>query len=369
MDRISIGDLQLSQAAKDNLDSVIRSNRVTEHKMVRRFEDAWAEYIGVSHCVAMSSGWGALVVALSAARILLDLEPKAAVLTTPLTYIATISAILCAGLYPAFTDVDPETFCMVGKFYPSLALPVDLMGYAAKIPPGPVIEDAAEAHGTIDAHGRKCGSRGWAGCFSFYVAHNIQAGEMGCITTNDREFAALCRSLKAQGRACTCRVCTRSTYCPHTDETDPRFTHERWGYNFKSNEFAAAIALAQVAEADEIKERRLDNVDILNSLLVGMCRYGLRLPYFDERVSYMGYPLVLDDWHDREKVCRELEKQGIETRPLFGAVHRQPAWKYPVGRYPIAERLGRQGFYIGCHQYLSRGDLNYMAEVIRGVLA
>ena len=375
--RVSIGDLRLSQSAKDNLDTVIRSGRVTEHKMVRRFEDAWADYIGVDHCVAVSSGWGALVTALSAAKIMLH-PPTDAVLTTPLSYIATTSAIWLADMYPVFDDVSPDTMCIQRQDTVwDIALPVDLMGYASDIPDGTlaVIEDAAEAHGTVAPDGKKCGARSLAGCFSFYVAHNVQAGEMGCITTDNKDFAQLCRQLKAQGRACKCRVCIRGTgHCPDSGPSDPRFRHEYPGFNFKSNEFAAAIALSQANKADIIKQQRLDNVQYLSAMLANTL--GIHLPYLDDRVSYMAYPLILDDNISRKDICWALENLGIETRPLFGVVYQHPAWHRFMpeyrnldGCFPVAERLGSQGFYIGCHQYLTTDDLKYAAEAIKEILS
>jgi dTDP-4-amino-4,6-dideoxygalactose transaminase len=111
---------------------------------------------------------------------------------------------------------DPETFCAI--------LPVHLMGYPCDLDPlsavaekyGLVLlEDAAQAHGSL-YKGKRCGSIGRAGAFSFYIAHNIQAGEMGCVTTNDPEIARLVKKIKANGRECDCPVCIRvQGKCPH----------------------------------------------------------------------------------------------------------------------------------------------------------
>jgi len=299
-------------------------------------------------------------------RILHDIPAGARVLTTPLTYIATTSAIWAAGLEPEFADVNPVTFSM---FAPAdrITLPVDLFGYPADIEPGGLcIEDACEAHGTVALDGQKCGARGAAGCFSFCVAHNIQAGEMGAVTTDSREFADLCRSLKAQGRACTCRVCTRAKgTCPQGGGPDPRFTHNWPGFNFKSNEFAAAIALAQVEQANSIKLRRWHNVRRLHALLRDTP--GLELPMLDGRVSYMVFPLVLTDGN-RNEICARIQSLGVETRPFFQVVYKQPAYHDGEFHAPVAEHLADQGFYIGCHQYLTDDDLVFAASVIRQVI-
>ncbi len=401
MQVIRVGDFHLGEVERSAILEVLESGRISEGPKVREFETRWAEYVGSRYCVATSSGFGALVVGLQALKYHRDLPPGTKVITSPVTYIADASAIDAVGFEPVFVDIDPETLCVTPESIEAhlssvddpdshaVLLPVDLMGYATRIDEIDVVaqkygcsvfEDAAQAHGTI-YKGHRTGSQALLGCFSFYIAHNIQAGEMGAIVTSDPDLYKLARRLKAQGRACACQVCTRSEgVCPYLDETDtdedddPRFTHELIGFNFKTMEFQATLALTQMDRADEILERRLHNVAYLNERLERFSDI-LQLPHYDENVSYLAYPVVIrDPGSISRKALREgLERRGVETRPLFGSIPtQQPAYAHLreryAGRLPVADHVGRNGLYVGCHQYLTTDELDRMAAAFAEVL-
>jgi len=260
-------------------------------------------------------------------------------------------------------------------------LPVHLMGYTcemdricriAKEHGLFVFEDAAQAHGSRYL-GKTVGSFGDLSDFSFYIAHNIQAGELGAVNTDNPLIRDLVKKIKAHGRMCSCGVCKRAQgSCPYQGKDfDPRFTHDVVGFNFKSNEFSTAIALKRIKTIGEINSRRRANVQYLNG---GLKRFErvLQLPLHSEDVSYLGYPLVLKDG-GREKLTAQLEERGIETRPLFGCIPlQQPAYGYLKeqysGKLPNAEYLGRQGFYIGCHQDVTQLDLDYIIKSFGEIL-
>ncbi|MEK6527691.1 MAG: DegT/DnrJ/EryC1/StrS family aminotransferase, partial [Nitrospirota bacterium] len=270
-------------------------------------------------------------------------------------------------------------------------LPVHLMGYPNDMDEineiaGKhnlfVFEDSAQAHGTL-YKGRKAGSLGLLADFSFYIAHNIQAGELGCVTTNDEKLYRTIIQLKANGRMCDCSVCTRAKgICPSSsklgsdkdDDYDPRFTHEYISFNFKTMEFPAALAVSQVKKADRIFKKRQENVLYLNKGLKSFEKF-FDLPVFDENVSYLAYPITIKKGADiKRKWLREkLEENGIENRPLFGCVPtQQPAYSYLKELYkdklPVADFIGKNSFYIGCHQYLEQEDLDYVVSVFKKVL-
>jgi dTDP-4-amino-4,6-dideoxygalactose transaminase len=300
------------------------------------------------------------------------------------------------GLEPVFVDISPVDFSILPQKIEehlenandpdnySIILPVHLMGYPcdtdeinriAKKYDLVVFEDSAQAHGSL-YHGRKTGSLSLLSAFSFYIAHNIQAGEMGAVLTDDEKLMNLMRKLKANGRICDCPVCTRPKgYCPYfplhddDDDFDPRFVHDTIGYNFKIMEFQAALGISQVKKADFIFEKRQYNVNFLNQHLE---KYSdeLQLPAFSKDVSYLAYPIVVKKRSEftRKYLREELEKNGIENRPLFGCIPtQQPAYDYLKGEYegkiPDAEYIGKNAFYIGCHQYLNQGDLEYIVDI------
>ena len=399
--RISVGDFQIGTEERAAINEVLDTGRISEWKKVNEFETLFADYINTKYCVAVHSGTSALIVGLSA--LINDsrfskVKKGSKVITTPLTYAATINAIVLAGLEPVFIDVDPNNFSILPQKIEehlesvndlenySIILPVHLMGYPCDIDEINriaekydliVLEDSAQAHGSL-YKGQRTGSLSLISIFSFYIAHNIQAGEMGAVMTDDEELISLMRKLKANGRVCDCPVCTRPNgYCPYfsqDDDYDPRFVHDVIGYNFKVMEFEAALGVSQLKKADFIFEKRQENVHSLNEHLD---KYSddLQLPAFSKDVSYLAYPIVIKEHSKftRKHLREELEKNGIESRPLFGCIPtQQPAYKHLQveyeGKLPNAEFLGKNAFYIGCHQYLEREDLDCVVKVFDQIL-
>ncbi|MGR3174113.1 MAG: DegT/DnrJ/EryC1/StrS family aminotransferase [Candidatus Scalindua sp.] len=402
--RISVGDFQFGAEERAAINEVLDAGRLSEWKKVNEFERLFADYINTKHCVAVNSGTSALIVGLSA--LIYDSRfPKvrkgSKVITTPLTYVATINAIVLTGLEPVFVDVDPNNFSILPQKIEehlknaddpenySIILPVHLMGYPCDMDEIKriaeeydliVLEDSAQAHGSL-YKGQKTGSLSLLSIFSFYIAHNIQAGEMGAVATDDEKLTSLMRKLKANGRMCDCPVCTRPNgYCPYfpqdeDEDFDPRFVHDVIGYNFKIMEFEAALGVSQLKKADFIFEKRQNNVRFLNERLD---KYSddLQLPAFSKDVSYLAYPIVIKEHSKftRKYLREELEKNGIENRPLFGCVPtQQPAYKYLQvkyeGKIPNAEYIGKNAFYIGCHQYLNQDDLEYVVSIFEKIFS
>ncbi|MCX9011230.1 MAG: DegT/DnrJ/EryC1/StrS family aminotransferase [Candidatus Methanoperedens sp.] len=400
---IHVGDFILEKDEKSAVNEVLDSGRLSEGKKVREFELALAEFIGTKYAIAVSSGTSALIAGLTALLYSQNspVKPGTNVITAPVTYISTSSAIVKTGLNPVFVDIDRRYFGITPESIKehletvddverySLILPVHLMGYPcdmdginkiAKKYGMQTFEDSAQAHGTI-YKGRKTGSLSLLADFSFYIAHNIQAGELGAITTDSYDIIRLVKKIKANGRMCDCPICTRAeTGCPKIksyegdDDFDPRFTHDMIGYNFKTMEFQAALGLSQLKKADWITRRRQENVRYLNENLE---KYSdmLQLPEYLDTVSYLAYPIVINkpEKIPRKKLRTSLEKMGVETRPLFGCIPtQQPAYGYLKneyeGRLPNAEYIGLNAFYIGCHQYLDQGDLDYMIQAFNTIM-
>ena len=395
--RIFVGDLRIGTEEKNAILAVLENGRISESKKVKEFENRFADYITRKYCVAVNSGTSALIAGLYA--LLYDerfplVKKGAKVITTPITYIATTNAIVHAGLEPVFADVNLEDYNIDCRQIENLLqnaaegeycmiLPVHVMGLPcdmewinaiAEKHRLVVFEDAAQAHGTL-YKGKKAGSLSLLADFSFYIAHNIQAGEMGAVVTDDVILYRMLKRIKANGRLCDCAVCTRMDgYCRHEDkqmdsDRDPRFLHDLIGFNFKTMEFPAAIGVEQLKKSAEIILRRQENVKLLNSRLEKY-GYAFQLPPLSTDYSYLAYPMLIKDKTGiKRKVLRAfLESKGIESRPLFGCIAtQQPAYAYLAeayrGRLINAEYVGENGFYIGCHQYLSEEDIQYVGDV------
>ena len=370
---IRLGDFQTTQEDEELVLKILRSNKLSEGYYVREFEEKWADFCGTKYCVLTNSGTSALILAL---EVLKKFHTGRRVLTTPLTFIATVNAIVLSGYEPLFSDVNKETFVIEPCIGADVFIPVHLYGYPVDMDKFQfkfMIEDAAEAHGTLYKD-KRVGSIGLMGCFSFYIAHNIQVGDMGAVTTNSGEVYKELKKVKAHGRMCECPICGRlEGHCPHKDaDFDPRFTHTRIAYNFKTTEIQAALGINQIKHVEEIIKKRQENVQYLNEGLSGIKE--LQLPIYSDKVSYLAYPVILKEPGIlRNPFLNKLTKAGVENRPLFACIPlQQPAYAHLKerweGKLPNAEWLGNRGFHVGCHQYLKKEELDFMIEAIKKCL-
>lgn len=384
---ILVGDYRIGDAEKKVINEILDSNRITEGKYVAQFEKKFAEVIGTKYCTAVNSGTSALIATLTA-LIYDERFPKikkgAKVITTPITYIATSNAIKLVGLEPIYVDVNLETFdinvdqieALLDGSNPDdycMILPVHLMGYPCDMDSINqiankydlvVFEDTAQAHGS-KYKGKNTGTLSFVADYSFYIAHNIQVGEMGAIVTDDEKLYKLVRQIKANGRMCDCAVCTRSKgVCPRPFGSDPRFLHQFVGYNFKTMDFQAALGLVQLDNFSNIIQKRYENVKFLNDNLKKYEELFI-LPKLSKDFSYLAYPIVVQKNVKVDFLREELTRRGIESRPLFGSIPtKQPAYQDYYEEYkdklPVADYLSENSFYIGCHQYLSQTDLEHI---------
>ena len=399
--RVMVGDFKIGEEERAAINEVLDSGRITEGARVKEFETRLAQYIGTKYAVAVNSGTSALIAGINAIQRLEDEPRRTKVITSPVTYIATTNAITLNGLDPVYVDINPNTFSITpenirahlesvddAEDYLAI-LPVHLMGYpcdmdginaVARDYDLKVIEDSAQALGS-SYNGAMVGNMSQLSVYSFYIAHNVQAGEMGAVGTNSLEIWKKIKQIKSNGRMCDCPICTRQEgRCPKLasnkgeDDFDPRFTHEFVGYNFKTMEFQAALALTQLKKVDEIIRKRQENVKYLNDGLKCFADI-IQLPVYSEDVSYLAYPMVLKEGAkiSRKRIRAELEGIGVETRPLFGCIPtQQPAYNHLKKEYmyklPNANYIGENGFYIGCQQYLTREDLDHVIAGFHQIL-
>jgi len=400
--KVPVGNFIIGKEEKEAINKVLSSGRISEGRFTKQFESEWAKYIGTKFAVAVNSGTSALIAGLLA--LIYDkrfpkIKPGAKVITSPVTYIATANAIKLAGLEPVFVDIDPNDFTLNydqiesllikdGKKQICAIIPVHLFGFPNNMQRLKeishkydivIFEDSAQAHGSL-FNGKKVGSLSLLSEFSFYIAHNIQAGELGVVNTDDPFLYRLIKKIKANGRMCDCAECLRyKGLCKHSKgdiifEVDPRFHHELIGYNFKTTEFQTALALSQLKHADEIFRKRSFNVKYLNSKL-NKYKDLIQPPHYSKNVSYLAYPIIIKDQRviSKRSIRKHLEERGIETRSLFGCIpNQQPSFKEYHKIYkdllPNADFVGNNGFYIGCHQYLSKQDLDYIVKVFGEIL-
>ena len=383
--QIGVGGLALGPNEKEYLQQAIESNRLSYGPFSKRFEAAFAKEHDCRFATFCNSGTSALHMAIAALKELEGWDDGDEIVVPATTFIATSNAVLHHNLQPVFVDVDARTYnidpILIEEKITSRTralIPVHMMGLPADMDP---IIDIAKRHRlrliedscqTMFAtyKGRKVGSLGDIGCFSTYIAHFIVAGIGGFATTNNPELATILRSLMNHGRDCI--------YLSIDDDKDlsedklyqvidRRFSFVRLGYNFRATEMEAAIGLAQLENKDAIIHSRRTNAQFFIEGLSELRDY-LQLPYIppNHEHLFMLFPLVVKKG-TKKKLLRFLELNLIETRDLFPLIN-QPFYVELFGnleyKYPVSKRLLEQGFYIGCHQYLTADDCKYIVSKI-----
>lgn len=364
--RINFGDLKIGRIAKCKIREALDKNWISEGANVKEFETEFAKLFGYKYAIATSSGTSACTAALMS---LYDFGAKRGneVIIPATTFVATANAVLAAGFIPRFVDIELETLNINPEKIENVIhadtvaiMPVHLMGKPANMDiinrlaekyGLHVIEDCCESHGA-KYNGRYVGTIGDMGTFSFYSAHLIVAGEGGMVVTNNKRIANIIRSVKSHGRP------TDSIY----------FDFQRYGLNFKTTELTAAVGIEGVYRFEETFRQRKRNLYNLLDKTKDLEKYC----YFlreekNEVISPHAFPIVLKDKkYNRNKLYKYLEKNGIQTKTLFGSLPTQhDAFGFlEQNNFPIAEYVGRNGLHFGIHQYLTDDDLDYMSDTL-----
>ena len=316
-------------------------------KYLDEFERRWAAYCGMKHGIAVSNGTTALEVAVE----LLDLQQGDEVILPTFTIISPAQAVARCGGVPVLVDSEPESWQMdvrqiEAKITPRTRaiLVVHIYGHPADMDPIldiarrhnlTVIEDAAEVHGA-EYKGRKCGGMSPISAFSFYANKLVTTGEGGMVLVQDDALAERARALR--------NLCF---------QRKRRFLHDRLGHNFRLTNLQAALGVAQMERLEQTIERKRAIAHAYAGRLSGLP--GVMFPKEQSwaRSVFWVCGLLLEK-ADPAALADALRAQGVETRPFFLGMHEQPVFQqmgwFHGERYPVAERLARQGLYLpnGC---------------------
>ncbi|MGQ9706448.1 MAG: DegT/DnrJ/EryC1/StrS family aminotransferase [bacterium] len=392
--RITIGTVNIGEKARQLLLDAIVRNRISGGKFVREFEQLIERFHQIRNCVCVSSGTDADTITLFALKEE-GVRDGDEVIMPALNFISVANSAILAGLKPVFVDVSENTFNIIPEKIEErltgntkILLPTHLFGKPVDMDNIMsianahnlfVVEDACEALGTR-YRGKLVGTFGDFGTFSFYVAHIITTGEGGAIITDDDRRDGILRSLRSHGRACACKICmlnVSSSVCPMRfdlekgDLDDKRFYFERVGCSAKMNELEAALGIEQMENIDNIIKKRNENLLYFCELLKHLKEFIVIMEQdTDGFISPLCMPIVIRDGLPvrRQEIVSYLEDRGVETRPMFGSIPtQQPSYRflgYKYGDFPNAEWIGRNGFYVGIHQNITKGDIEYIVENI-----
>ena len=337
------------------------------HEFVGRFESLFAQMHDCEHGIAVANGTLALELALTAAGI----QPGDEVVVPAHSFISTASAVSRVGAIPVFVDIEEETFnidpdkiggalspktrAAIVVHFGGLMADVDRIAKVAGKHDLIVIEDAAHAHGA-EWKGKRAGSFGLCGTFSFQNSKVMSAGEGGIITTNDDEFAARARSLADSGRR----------------PDQGWFRHFELGSNFRITGFQAAILLAQIERLVEQVQRRQKNFDAVREALQ---RPGVRLQQAPESAAphtlYLLAGRIDEELFgvDRNEFVRAMRAEGVPCSPFYPhPLYKNPMYEtlaHRVEPCPVAEQVCRDSFWFPLRTLM--GSKEDALDIIRAI--
>lgn len=338
----------------------------------RRFEQAFAASVGCGYAVSLPSCTSALHLALAA----LDLGEGDEVIVPDITWIATAAAVRYVGATPVFADVDPVTWCLSADALDDCitertraAIAVDLYGglpdwdalHAVADARGLVLlEDAAEAIGA-EYKGRKAGSMGRAGTFSFHGTKTLTTGEGGMLVTDEQALYDRVRVLADHGR----------------EPGDRSFLHRQIAFKYKMSSLQAAFGLAQLERLDEIIDRKRQQFDAYRRRLGELEGVTLNAEPAHTRNTYWMVTAVLDpQFHlGKEELIAELARRNIDSRPFFYPLSSLPAFgEEPEARRArqrnhVSYRISPLGINLPSSLSLTDDQIDTVCDVLIDILA
>ncbi len=337
---------------------VVTSQKFILGEEVAAFEKEVAEYCACTYAIGCASGSDALLLALMAYNI----GPGDRVLTTPYTFFATAAAISRLGATPVFVDIEPDHFNLnpdhaveaIRSRSINAVIPVHLFGACTDLDPIlaaarerdiPVIEDAAQSIGS-EYKGRRAGSIGGIGCFSFFPSKNLGAfGDAGLCTTNDPSIAEQLRSLRVHGS----RV---------------KYYHESIGINSRLDALQAAVLRVKLLYLDTWSDARQRNAELYRELLQSSVILSRAASYQTRHI----YNQFVIQCERRDELRAYLQQNGVGSEIYYPLpLHLQPCFSnlgYKQGDFPVSEKMAKTSIALPIYPELEREDIEYVARMI-----
>ena len=353
--KIKMAWADIDKTAKAYVNDVLDSGWLSRRKYMPRFESEMAKLHGQKYGLMVNSGTDALRIALATLKEVHRWPDRSEVIIPSVTFVATANVVLQNGLLPKFVDVDRFTYNIkpdqiARQITPSTVavIAVHLFGLPADMPAImqiaqvnklKVIEDSCETIGVHKIVGDMA-------AFSTYMAHMIQTGVGGVLTTSNPIYECVARSYMNHGR---------------TDNPN-KFEFERIGYSSRVTEMEAALGCAQLERFEDILTKRNEIAwELWNKLIM---EPYIQCPIITKANSWMLFPIVMLKGN-RDKMMSYLLERGIESRQMMPLTNQKP-YRHLVkkGEFTVAEWINRNGFCLPCHQLITDKEIDYMAETV-----
>jgi perosamine synthetase len=342
--------------------NVLESGQLTLGKNVNEFEKKFAKYLNVKYAVAVSSATAGLHISV----LSLGIKKNDEVIVPAKTFISTANAALYCNAIPKFCDVEDSTFQLDPTKFEKLissktkaVIPVHLGGNVcdmkaiskiAKKYSLSIIEDVAHAHGsTYD--GKKAGTFGDMGVFSFYPDKIMSSSDGGIIVTNNHSIYEKLLLLRNVGR-----------------KQIGKYDYTEIGYNYRMNEIQAILAQEQLKLLPKMLKRRREIAKKYDFEFRDHSEITPQKIFSNVKSGYYAYILKSNQ---AKKIRKKLAEKGIETSPMFETIYKTTAYKKLLRKKPkcsISEKLDTQTFTIPLHPSLSNKQVNYVIEQIKKIM-
>jgi dTDP-4-amino-4,6-dideoxygalactose transaminase len=352
------GDVRM--CVTDAWSTLLDSNRFIGGEAVDRFESQWASYCGTREAIGVANGTDAIQLALRA----MDIAGGDEVIVPANSFVATAEAVILAGATPRFADVDPATLLLTAESLHAAVTSrtkavivvhlfgqmadMDAVSAAAQAAGIAVIEDAAQAHGAT-WRGRRAGSVGQAGCFSFYPGKNLGAfGDAGAIVTSDADLAKRLRALRDHGRV-----------------SGSHFQHGYVGTNSRLDAVQAVVLSAKLEQLDAWNEERRAIAARYRA-----ATSGTAIDLITEALGARGvYHLAVVRMPQRERVRRWLHEQGIETGIHYPTpIHRLAPYQHLSAQpVPVVEQAAEQIMSLPMFPHMTPDQLSHVCRALQAV--
>lgn len=361
---IRLAKPNISEEAISRVGDVLRSGNLVQGKYVSEFEDKLAQYLDVKHAIVVSSATAALHLSLVA----LDIKEGDEVIVPSFTFLATANVVELVGAKPVFVDINVEDFCInTSKIEAVITdktvaiMPVHEFGQSAKMDDIlslcekydlKLIEDAACALGT-EYGGKKVGTFGEFGCFSFHPRKAITTGEGGAVTTNDDELARKVRALRNHGM----------------ELENGRIEFNFAGFNYRMTDFQAVLGVFQLENFEDQIAIRENLASIYEELLEDVDWITIPKLFEERRMTYQTFHVLVDEDVNRDEVIQHLNESGIQAN--FGAqavnVQKYFTSKYKISRneLPNAYIAYTKGIALPIGDFLTRNEISVICNALK----
>lgn len=376
MKQIPLSNIDIGEEEIKSVTNILKSKWLSMGPVTQQFEREFADYLKVKYAFGVSNGTAALHIA----NQVLGIRKGDEVILPSLTFVATANASIYCGAKPVFADIishhnlnispddilekiTDKTKAITVVHYGGYPCDMDAILEIAEDHNLKIIEDAAHAPGA-EYKGKKCGTMGDVGCFSFFANKNMVTGEGGMIVTNNNVLAEKIRTVRSHSMT-TLTWDRHNGHAYSYDITD-------LGYNYRINEIASALGIIQLSKLDKLNKKRRN---IHKEYIIQLETIGeISIPFIDFKwkSSHHIFPVLLSETLDKYKIIDGLNEKGIQTSIHYPPIHHFSYYKHEFNLddviLPKTEFVANNVISLPLYPDMTRENISYIAQSLKKLI-